>query len=262
MKTFLARFGWMQFASMLMLAAIGAYTLAAAGEARGIEAFAGKWKDALATFGVSLAVYFALAATNLRKAADIAVPIFYAASLALLVAVLAFGSTIYGGKRWLWFFQPAETAKLATIAFVAWLLDDTSAEAKWKRTFTGFAAATAAIAAPCVLILREPDLGSAGVLAASCFAMLIAAGVWRKWLLTAMALAAIALACTLGAVHEAWRPGVGQEKREQILKYVPLANHQIARVKTFLYPEMDTLGAGYNLKQAKMALGSCRRWAS
>lgn len=256
MKTFLARFGWMQFAAMLSLAAIGAYTLAAAGEARGIEAFADKWKDALATFGVSLAIYFALAATDLRKASTVAVPAFYAISLAMLAAVLAFGSTIYGGKRWLWFFQPAETAKLATIAFVAWLLDDTNGRAAWKRGFAGFAAAAAAIAAPCALILREPDLGSAGVLAAACFAMLIASGAWRKWLLAATAVAAIALACTLGAVHEAWRPGVEREKREQILRYVPLANHQIARVKTFLYPEMDALGAGYNLRQAKMALGS------
>lgn len=256
MTAFLKRFGWVQFAAMLALAAIGAYTLASAGEARGVAALAGKWKDALATFGVSLVLYFAIAASDWRRWLPFAAPVLYGVSLLLLVAVLAFGSEMFGGRRWLWFFQPAEIAKLSTLLFLAWMLDGEGDAPAWKRGIGGFAVAAAATALPCVLILREPDLGSALVLAFACTAMMLAAGVWRKGLSCALALAAVGAALLFGAVREAWRPGVTPERREKILRCIPLENHQLARVKTFIYPELDRLGAGYNLRQAKMALGS------
>jgi rod shape determining protein RodA len=60
----------------------------------------------------------------------------------------------------------------------------------------------------------------------------------------------------LGAVYEAEKPGVPAEKRERILKFVPLKPHQVKRVRVFLFPDEDLQGAGYNLRQAKISIGS------
>jgi rod shape determining protein RodA len=67
---------------------------------------------------------------------------------------------------------------------------------------------------------------------------------------------ALCAAAVLGAVYEAEKPGVPAERRERILKYVPLKPHQVKRVRVFLFPDEDLQGAGYNLRQAKISIGS------
>ena len=86
--------------------------------------------------------------------------------------------------------------------------------------------------------------------------MLLLAGVWRKGLAAIAVAGFVAAALVLGAVYEAERPGTDPERRERILKYVPLRDHQIVRVKTFLFPDTDRLDSGYNLRQATMTIGS------
>lgn len=255
-RTIASRFMWCQFAAMLALTAAGAFALASAGGARGGEAMPVKWIDMLQTAAVAFAAYFAIAFTDYRKLLSCAAAPVYAVSAALLVVVLFAGSEQFGGKRWLWFFQPGELAKIATIAFLAWFFGDADRGAEWKRGFKGFVAAAAAAGIPCALILCEPDLGSALVLAPSCIVILLAAGVWRKGLAVLLAAMLVAAAAVLGAVHEAYRPGVAPGRAKAILRCVPLQDHQIRRVRTFLYPESDRLGAGYNLRQAKMTLGA------
>jgi rod shape determining protein RodA len=63
-------------------------------------------------------------------------------------------------------------------------------------------------------------------------------------------------AAILGAVWEAEKPGVSEDRRAAILKYVPLKPHQVKRVRVFLFPDEDQLGAGYNLRQALISIGS------
>ena len=109
---------------------------------------------------------------------------------------------------------------------------------------------------PAALILAEPDLGTALTLVPAVLVMLLAAGVWRCGLVTAVAAGAVVAFAVLGAVYEAEKPGVAPERREAILKFVPLKPHQLKRVKVFLFPESDIAGAGYNLRQAKISIGS------
>ena len=71
-----------------------------------------------------------------------------------------------------------------------------------------------------------------------------------------LAVGIVAATAILGAVYEAERPGATPEQREQALRYVPLHDHQVERVKTFLFPEDDGLDSGYNLRQAKMTIGA------
>ena len=81
-----------------------------------------------------------------------------------------------------------------------------------------------------MLILAEPDLGTALTLLPAVAVMAFAAGVWRKGLVTIAAVGGIAALLVLGAVYEAERPGVSTEHRERILRYVPLRPHQLRRV--------------------------------
>ena len=243
-------FGYASFVATLVLVAFGTVAIYSAGHARD-PIFHGMWKANLVTAAFAFAIYFAAAFFDYRAILKwLSVPA-YAASVVFLVAVLFLGSEIYGGRRWLWFFQPSEVAKLSAIMLFAWMLGRGG-----SRGFGSFAAAAALAALPFALILAEPDLGTALALVPALVAMMLAADVWRRGLVTCLALASVAALLLLGAVYEAERPGVSQRTRENILRFVPLKSHQIRRVRTFLYPETDPLGDGYTLRQAKISIGS------
>ena len=251
----LKRFNWVMFAAMIVLIAIGTVAIWSAGNARAETVFHGMWMNNLATAAVGLAVYFALAFFDYRKLLDLAAAPAYALALVLLVAVLAFGSTVYGGRRWLWFFQPSEISKLCVIMMMAQTFGRDSA-AEVNDRFTRFLLGGVLIGVPCALILAEPDLGTTLTLVPAVALMLFVARVWRKGLVTLAAVGGILAFAVLGAVYEAERPGVSAERKARIMKYVPLKKHQVKRVKVFLFPEEDLLGAGYNLRQAKISIGS------
>ena len=250
---FLRGFDWAAFAAMLALGAIGTVAIWSAGNARAEVAFHGVWIRNLSTGLFGLLLYFALAAADYRKWLGLAGPPFYVVSTALLVAVLLFGSEQFGGKRWLWFFQPSEISKLAVIVQLASLFGNGTVE---RTGFRGFALAAVLIAVPTLLILAEPDLGTALTLVPAVLVMLFAAGVWRRGFLTLVILGGIAALALFGAVYEAEKPGTSPERRERIMRFVPLHDHQVRRIRTFLFPEGDAQGAGYNLRQAKISIGS------
>ena len=249
MKWTLKGFNWLMFLAMIILIGVGTTAIWSAGTARAEAVFHGMWKNNLSTAFVGLFIYFALALMDYRKLLDFFATPAYIAALCLLVLVLLVGSTVYGGKRWLWFFQPSEISKLCVIAFLAHV-------ASCLQGFKGFCLAGLIIGIPSLLILLEPDLGTTLTLVPATLVMLFVAHVWRRGLVTLFAIGAIAALIILGAVYEAEKPGVPAERRELILKYLPLKNHQIRRVKVFLFPEEDLMGAGYNLRQAKISIGS------
>ena len=243
------------FVAMGLLVAIGTMAIWSAGNARAEAVFHGMWINNLVTAVFGLAVYFLLAFVDYRKLLDfLAVPA-YATALALLVAVLCFGSTVYGGRRWLWFFQPSELSKLCVILLMAQVFGRAEAE-KVNGRFGRFLLAAALVAVPCALILAEPDLGTTLTLVPSVVLMMFVARVWRRGLVVLATVGAVLALAVLGAVYEAERPGTSAERRTAILRYVPLKDHQVKRVRVFLFPDEDLLGAGYNLRQAKISIGS------
>ena len=249
MKSFLKGFNWLMFAAMVLLIAVGTVAIWSAGNARAEAVFHGMWKNNLGTAAVGLLIYFALAAVDYRKILDWFATPAYVAALVMLVLVLMVGSTIYGGRRWLWFFQPSEISKLCVICFLAQV-------AERLRGFRGFCLGCLIIGVPAVLILKEPDLGTTLTLIPATLLMLFVARVWRRGLLTILAAGLVGTLLVLGAVYEAEKPGVSPERRERIVKWLPLKDHQIRRVKVFLFPDEDLMGAGYNLRQAKISIGS------
>ncbi len=256
MKKFLLRFNWISFISMVVLIVIGAMVLASAGAARDSVVLAGKWKSMVVTSFIGLGLYFVLALTDYRTILNyFSVPA-YIMAVFLLILVLLVGTEQFGGKRWLWFFQPSEISKLCVIAFLARFFGTKENWFKGHYDFNGFLIGAFAIAVPCILILLEPDLGTTLTLVPAVIVMLLSSGVWRKGLLILLAVGCIVATVFLAAIYEAERPNVSQARRAAILKYVPLRPHQVERVKTFLFPETDMMDSGYNLRQSKMTIGA------
>lgn len=161
-------------------------------------------------------------------------PWLYLTGLGLLIAVLTVGEVTQGSQRWLRVgpvnFQPSELAKLTVPMMIAYYVAERSLPPHVGRILAGGILAVI----PTLLIARQPDLGTALLIASSGVFVLFLAGMsWR-------------LIAVLGALGAASLPA---------LWYV-MHDYQRRRVLTFLDPEQDPLGAGYHIIQSKIAIGS------
>ncbi len=160
-------------------------------------------------------------------------PWLYALGLLLLLGTWMFG-TGRGASRWLDLgvirFQPSEIMKLAVPMMVAWYLHPRYLPPGAKSVLL----ATLIIVAPALLIAGQPDLGTAVLVAASGLFVLYFAGLHWRVILGFLGLAAAAAPVLWLVMHE----------------------YQRQRVRTFLNPESDPLGSGWNIIQSKIAVGS------
>ena len=252
MTRFLTRFNWILLFVTTALVAMGVVFIWSAGSARTVAALQSAWRVHAATAAFGLALMVGLAAFDYRKLLDWSATPFFVFSLVMLLAVLVFGAKIYGGRRWLWFFQPSEVAKLAVILFTAHVFGSAGDR---LAGFRGFLVGLAILVPPALLILAEPDLGTALVLAPTVLAMLFAARVWLRGLVALLLVAALAAGAVLGTVRVAENQRDADE-RARILAYLPFKEHQIKRLRTFVNPDVDPYGSGWNLRQAKISIGS------
>jgi len=248
----LLKFNWLSFMSMVALVAIGVVFIKSAGEARNIAALHDAWRLHAATALFGLIIYFTLSFIDYRKILDICSTPYFIISLILLVAVLAFGAKIYGGKRWLLFFQPSEVAKPAVIFMIAKVFGRAD---RPTHGFFDLLYGLGILALPAFLILAEPDLGTALVLVPSVLVMLLCARVCIRVLMPFLLTCILIAGCMIGAVHVA-ETTANPELKAKIYRYLPLHEHQRMRLKTFLNPEADPYGGGWNLRQAKISIGS------
>lgn len=164
----------------------------------------------------------------------------YLASLALLALVLVAGTKVYGAYRWLNVFgvlvQPSEFAKVALVVLLARVL---GGGALAPRSFGTVAVGLLLTAVPFLLILIEPDLGTAAVLVPTTAIMLFAAGVAFRYLAGLVLLG-------VGGIGFALSP----------LGRFLLSDYQHERILTFLDPSRDPLGSGWNALQSAIAVGS------
>ena len=247
----LLQFNWLTFLSMVALTVIGVIFIKSAGEARTVASLQDAWRLHAATALFGLILYFTLSFFDYRKILDLGSTPYFLIAVILLVAVLAFGDKVYGGKRWLWFFQPSEVAKLAVILMVAKIFG----RARPTNTFLDLLHGLGLLALPALLILAEPDLGTALVLVPAILVMLLCARVCLRVLIPVLAVCLLAAVAVLAAVHVAESTS-NLQTRETIYRFLPLKEHQRARLQTFLNPEADPYGGGWNLRQAKISIGS------
>ncbi len=171
--------------------------------------------------------------------------LWFAVGLLLLLLVLVFGREVNGAKSWIRLgpvgFQPAEVMKLAFLAGACALL--VSLRERMEQFRTVLALVGLALI-PVILILRQPDLGSAAVFMPMCFGLLFAGGTRLRYLLIP---AGAGLAAVLAIYIY-----VGQMGKE--LPF--LKTYQNNRIRTFFDPNLDPLGAGWTIRQSIIAIGS------
>jgi rod shape determining protein RodA len=185
-------------------------------------------------FGLGLAAFFVLAQVPPRYF-RIFTPWLFFLGLGLLLVVMVEGEIGKGAQRWLDLgivrFQPSEIMKLAAPMMVAWFMH----ERRLPPTFFQTIVLVLIVVAPALIIAEQPDLGTALLVVAAGGLTILLAGISVRIMLfvTAVGLA-VAPVIWLYFMHD----------------------YQRARVFTFLNPESDPLGAGYNTIQAKIAIGS------
>jgi rod shape determining protein RodA len=160
-------------------------------------------------------------------------PIAYAIGVLLLIVVDVTGHVGKGAQRWLdvgfMRFQPSEIMKLAVPMFCAWYMH----ERPLPPTFKDLLVMGFMIAVPTAMIARQPDLGTALLIASSGLIVMLLAGLQLRIILVSIPLLG-------GAAMAAWHF---------------IHDYQRQRILTFLNPENDPLGAGYHIIQSQIAIG-------
>lgn len=185
--------------------------------------------------GVGIVAALALGIADYRRLGALS-PLAWGGSVLLLAVVLGLGTVGGGARSWLRFgavgFQPIELAKVATILFLARILSSMDTPQLEVRHLARVAGV---VGLPSLLLVLQPDLGGVGMFGLMTVAMLLIAGLRLRWIL-------LAAACLLVLGGVAWKWALHEYQKERVL--------------TFLMPERDPLGAGYQVRQSKIAVGS------
>ncbi len=186
-----------------------------------------------ANFMLALALMWVAARTAPQTLMRLALPV-YMLGLLLLVAVALGGDVVNGARRWLHVgpvrIQPSEIMKIAMPLLLAWHFHRHEATLRLRE----FALAGVLLALPVLLIARQPDLGTALLVAVAGFYVIFFAGIGWKVLAVLAILVLASLPPLWGLMHE----------------------YQRERILTLLDPNLDPLGAGYHIIQSTIAVGS------
>ena len=206
--------------------------------------FAGAHVRQIYWVGAGLGAMFLISLVNYQALLD-QIHWFYIASVASLVAVLVFGTKALGARRWIKMpggnhFQPSEWVKLILILAVAkYFADMRQRELSWPD----FLKAGAIVGIPMLMVLKQPDLGTAlTYLPIAAMGMFLGGLQWKQGL-SVFLLAAV---------------GIG------VVFYVPrvhlLKSYQKQRLTSYQDPDSDPQGSGYQVKQSMIAVGSGGLW--
>jgi len=195
--------------------------------------FPGRFDGHVRNLLVALAVMWVAASVPPGWMMRSAVPLFVA-GLALLLAVALFGDVSKGARRWLNLgfarVQPSELMKIAVPLLLAWYFQRREGGVRWFD----FAIAGVLLAVPVLLILRQPDLGTALLVSAAGAAVIFLAGLSWKVIAALAAGAAAAAPLLWSLMHD----------------------YQRQRVLTLIDPTSDPLGKGFHIIQSTIAVGS------
>ncbi|MHB8418210.1 MAG: rod shape-determining protein RodA [Myxococcales bacterium] len=230
-----ARFPWGALLLTCAIAGLGVWNLASASRVSHVSL----WKSQVAWLAGGLAVVALLAFWDYRHLMALSLP-FYGLTLLLLVAVMLKGRTVMGARRWLdlgpLHLQPSELAKLSVLLLLARLFHERPPP-KEGYGLPQLLLPFALILAPVALVMKQPDLGTALIIAAVGLTLCVFARVRTPTLVVLILVGAAGSAV-------AW---------QRFLK-----GYQKRRIESFLNPEGDALGAGYHANQSMIAVGSGR----
>lgn len=220
----------------IILCGIGLIALFSASYDSGLDEF----KKQIVWMGISIGIMIVTMLIDYKILIKLS-PILYGIAIISVIAVL-FTKPISGARSWfvigkdLFSFQPAETAKVFVILFLAYVISTIQRDGRNEiNKIPKLALILLAIAVPVVLIIIEPDYGTATAYIVSFLLMIFVAGIDKKYIITAFAVIIIAVPLIYNFV---------------------LPQHAKSRIDTFLHPESDPRGAGYNILQSKLAIGA------
>lgn len=234
-KRYLRNLDWILIVTVLLLTGIGMALIASATHADAVRTGTNHFvqrqglfflADVLLVCGTLLLDYHSLK--------HVARPL-YVLTLLLLLGVMFFGHVSLGAQRWIQVgpvsFQPSEFSKAFMIVCLAAFLDRGD---EYPERWQDYLPACLFLLIPFVLVLRQPDLGTALVFAAIAFSMFWVCGFKTKWIGIVAGLFAGLSPLLWHFLHE----------------------YQRNRIRVFLDPELDPFGAGYHVIQSKIAIGS------
>lgn len=235
MRRYIRNLDWILILTVFLLTGVGLVLIASATHTEALRTGVNYFVQRQGLFlAVDLLLVILLLRLDYHVLKQVALPL-YVLTLILLLGVMFFGHSTMGAQRWIRLgpviFQPSEFSKVFIIVCLAAFLDKQAGSLEhWKE----YLPAGLFLLAPFVLVLRQPDLGTALVFGAIGFSMFWVCGFKTRWI--------------------AWMTGV-------LICLSPLIWHflheyQRNRIQVFLNPELDPFGAGYHVIQSKIAIGS------
>lgn len=233
-KNFFKNVEWYLIIAVIMLSIISLVALFSATYETGLDEF----KKQVIWIAISLIIMIIVMFTNYELIAKSS-PVFYIISVILLIAVL-FTKSINGASSWFeiggFSFQPAEFSKIFSILFLSLIIKKLQEKGKEEiNKFYKLLLSVLIILVPVVLIILQPDFGTATAYLFIFAFILLVAGLKKSIIFSAIIIAVISLPLIYNFI---------------------LPQHAKARIDTFLNPELDPRGAGYNVIQSKLAIGS------
>lgn len=225
---------WTVLIVCILLCIIGSVALFSATQSTNYDDF----KKQLIFIGISIPVLILASIIDYNVIVKFST-LAYIILLALLVGVL-FTEPISGASSWFKIteslsFQPSEIGKVITILFLAFILNKLQIRGRneinkiWKLIIYFILAAI-----PIFLLIKEPDYGTAMAYVTMTIFMIFVSGIDKKYIILALVIVAIAVP----------------------IVYKTLPQHALDRIAVFLNPDLDPRGAGYNIKQSKLAIGA------
>ncbi len=224
------RMHWLLFGMMAALLAYGVYAIYSATWMREQN----YWSSQLMWIVICLPIFLAVSLIDYRWIRYGAIPL-YMVSMLGLVATMLIGEKRYGARSWIdlgpMSFQPSQLAIIAGIMTLAVFLQNSRHMSPSLRILC----CGAIVGPPWILILIQPDLGSCIVWVPVVLSMMFIGGIPKRWLILMLV---IGLTLIPIVVHFGLKP------------------YQYARITTFLNPEADPQGDGWNITQSLIAIGS------
>lgn len=233
-KKFFKNMEWLILICSIVLCSIGLVALFSATFESNYE----ELKKQIIWILISLVAMFLMMIIDYEILAKIS-PILYGIFIILLVVVL-FTEPINGATSWFnignFSFQPAEFAKIFYILFVSFIISKMQQKGKENiNKVVNLLLILLIMVVPVVLIVIQPDYGTATAYIIATALILFSSGLYKRYIISAILIIVIAL---------------------PLLYFFVLPDHAKTRIDTFLNPESDPRGAGYNVLQSKLAIGS------
>ena len=232
---------WPLMLILLLIAAVGMVVMHSA-----VGSTDARFADQARNFYVALFAMWVVAVTPPSVILKLAVP-FYVLGILLLVAVMFVGETSKGATRWLNLgitrIQPSEMMKIAVPLMLAWYFHKREGPMK----FLDLCVASLLLLVPFLLIVKQPDLGTAILVFGAGFFVIYFAGISFKFLIPVLLIGVIGI----GTIY------INQETLcDDNFDWVVLHDYQKHRICTLLDPSTDPLGKGFHTIQSTIAVGS------